>query len=145
MKTKNMIVEYPDIIRKPEYYYQKFDYKNDNPACSQQDVDYCVVKNDKAVLIESKTWGGYQMMKPAQKQTMEVLADSPNKVYVIAIHDSPYVEGNISIVHDAFVNQHVVEYWYNGNWIKVEEYITLKDFINAWFKEVWGYAEPVVT
>lgn len=144
MKTKVMTVEYPDDINVPEYFFQKFDYKNNNPACTQQDVDYCIIKNNKAVLIESKTWGAYLNLKPAQRSAMQILADNANKVYVVAVHDSPYVEDNISLVQDAYNNQRVVEYWYNGSWIKVDDHISLKDFINKWFRTVWNLTDDIV-
>lgn len=135
---------YPDSVKCPERFFETFDYENKTRAVSQQDIDFLIRKDDKIIFIEAKSAGANVF--DSQRRTMELIASDGNKAFVVCRHYNEMVTGTIPMLDKAWDNQIVEECWYAGKWYSyAEQQITLKDFVNTFYKEQWGYAEPVVT
>lgn len=144
MQQAQFEVSYPDSVKIPERFFETFDYKNNVITVSQQDVDFLIRKDDKIIFIESKSSGGE--VSDSQRRTMELIASDKNKAYVVCRHDNKITAGCIPMVDKAWDNQIVEEFWYADEWYScISNPLTLKDFANEFFKEQWGYTEPVVT
>lgn len=142
MQKEEMVVQFTDAVRCPRRMVQQFDYTNANKKCTQADVDFTFMRDNKAIFVESKT--ANQEMAAWQKRFCQVLADTPNKVYVVVEHDTG-IEPEVELVSGW--EQKVREYWYcnDGQWTSLRAYgIPLWQFINNWFREVWGYNEDMV-
>lgn len=144
MQQSLLKASYPDSVDCPERFFETFDYKNNTRTVSQQDVDFLIRKDDKILFIESKASGGE--VKVAQRRTMELIASDENKAYVVCRHYNEITKGTIPMLDKAWDKQYVEEFWYGGKWYScTDSPLTLKDFTNEFFKEQWGYTEPVVT
>ena len=142
MQQLTLNAHYPDSVVSPERFFETFDYENKNKLVSQQDVDFLIRKDDKILFIESKSTFG--KVSASQRRTMEQVASDKNKAYVVCRHCNKIAEGEIPMLENAWDNQIVEEWWYDGQWFKLQP-VTLKDFTNELFRGVWGYEEPVVT
>lgn len=142
MQKEEMVIQFTDAVRCPRRMVQQFDYTNANKKCMQVDVDFTFRRDKYIIFVESKSVN--QVIEEWQKRFCEAVADMPNKVYVVVEHDTG-IEPEVELVSGW--EQNVREYWYSndGKWTNLRAFnITLGQFVNNWFREVWGYNEDMV-
>lgn len=132
-------VTFPKTIKNPARKVQQFDYSNGNPKCTMSDLDFVVCKDDKFIVIESKTKG--TEIRPPQAKLLELVCSSKDSCAVVVEHGTS-VKPVVELV-DGW-EQKVVKYYWNETWWDDQKGTTLKDFVNGFFREVWNYEEDIV-